>query len=319
MSNDVLVEIPTKNRDAILAQTFAGFINQTFQDFDVLVINDGEEEVGRCKMTKLMLEILRNRRNVEVIEGSHISQAHNHNIPLFDPKYRQYQIIVRWDDDIIPNRRNLEYMVDAIRTLKADAIGGLWFEHEWISDEIHDRATITWDMRKRVETDGLVAVVNNNIQQRMYHPTDDLYEVQHIYSACAYRAQDMRDVGGWPEVYSPGVAHGEETDGCYRLRLSGCCLLIDPRITGQHLKSPGGIRQDKAVNEKQYADRIKWESRFPKLDEISFSPTVAVWCEHADGIGGAQRLFYETIHVLQQEYSPDFVYPIFSGAHYSPE
>lgn len=112
----------------------------------------------------------------------------------------------------------------------------------------------------------------------------------------------MREVGGWPEVYSKGVAHCEETDGTHKLYLAGYKLLIDPRATGNHLRVGGGIRSTRNVKQVQAADLLKWESRLEQLKQIKPNPTVAVACpNHQYGIGGGQKLFYQTVHRLQED------------------
>lgn len=317
----VLIEIPTKNRDAILGRCLASLVNQSYQDFDVLILNDGDEEVGRVKTTQFFLEQLKTQHWVWVEDGSRISQAHNHNIPLYDPRFRGYQYICRLDDDVLMNYRALEYMVEDVLEYGVDCVGGLWFEREYANEQFFDRRVPDWGLRDHYATIGVVGEINNNWQQRVYHPTDDLYDVQHVYSVALYNADAMRRAGGWPEVYSKGVAHGEETDGTYRLFLSGCRLSVDPRVSGQHLKSPGGIRSTPKASDKQYQDGEKWKARKPLLEKINFrQPKIALWCQHEFGIGGAQRLYYETVSLLQSSlWTQAEVHPILGGDHISPQ
>ena len=310
----ILVEISTKNRDSILGRCLAALHQQSCQDFDVLILNDGDEPIGKTQTTEYILGELGRAHAVAVMDGSHISQAHNHNVPLYLSRF--YDFIVRLDDDILLNRRAVEYMCETIQGDGVVAVGGLWFENAWDSDEFHDRA-MPEDLSHPLFS-GRISDVNSNWQQRVYHPTNEPYEVQHIYSACLYDTEAMRFAGGWPEVYSKGVAHGEETDGTYRLHLAGGRLLIDPRVTGQHLRSPGGIRDVADLNQSLGMDREKWRNRLPELDAIDFFPTVAVESAHVSGVGGAERLFYHTVHLLQSRTGLD-VYPIFSGLYHSPE
>jgi len=314
----ILVEISTKNRDSILGRLLASLLLQTYQDFDILIINDGTEKVGATKTTEALLGLHSLVRGVFVVEGSHISQAHNHNIPLYDPRFRGYKYIFRADDDIILSRRVLESMVNTAIDKKVDAVGGLWFESEYIDDVFHDMSHVgVVPLDKKDEISGRVGFRNSNWQQRMYHDLDDFQEVEHIYSNCLYNADAMREVGGWPEVYSPGVAHGEETDGTYRLFLAGKRLVICPTAFGQHLKASGGIRATADVGRAQYMDNLKWRSRLPLIRAINFKPTVAVWCQHSHGVGGAQKSFYQLVHLLQENGID--AYPVFTDAYYSPD
>lgn len=314
----ILIEISTKDRDTILGRCLASLLLQDFREWDLLIINDGNVPVGRNKTTEFLRDlIVNNGHSVTVIPGRHVSQAHNHNIPLYDSRFVNYKYIYRADDDILADKKAIANLYETITKYDAAAVGGLWFESEWKDEIFHDRGEMS-EIMKSKEVWGDVGAANSNWQQRMYHPTDTPYDVEHIYSNCIYNAERMRLAGGWPEVYSRGVAHGEETDGTYRLFLNGGLLLVDPRATGQHLKESGGIRSSKDVGEKQYMDSLKWQDRLPELKKISFRPSVAIWCQHSFGFGGAQRVFYELISMLQFTTGLD-VYPIFSGQYFTPK
>ncbi len=316
----ILVETPTKDRDVILGRHIASLILQSFQDFDVLILNDGDEPVGGTNLVEFLLPFLKHGRSVWIEEGTHISQAHNHNIPLYDPRFADYKYYVRADDDVLLNRDCLEELVRVITETRAAAVGGLWMETE-VLDNIHDRK-IFWtqeefDADKSINGD--VDILNSNWQHRVYHPTDNPLKVEHVYSMAIVDMDKMRRAGGWPEVYSHGVAHGEETDGSYRLTLSGEDLYINPRATGQHLRSPGGIRSKSNLSQIQQMDLMKWQNRLPELRDINWIPTIAVECRHSYGVGGAERLFYHTVQLLQSKFGRGRVYPIFPCPHMTPE
>ena len=111
----ILVEIPTKDRDVILGKAIAALIQQSFQDFDVLILNDGDQPVGKTALTEYLLPFLGIGRKVWIEDGSHISQAHNHNIPLYDPRFAEhYKYYIRSDDDVLPDRDCLQNLFDAI-------------------------------------------------------------------------------------------------------------------------------------------------------------------------------------------------------------
>ncbi len=319
-SSRILIEIPTKDRDPILGKFIAALLLQSYQEFDVLILNDGDREVGTSSLTSWLLPFLRIGREVWIEEGSRISQAHNHNVPLYDPRFKDYKYYVRSDDDVLMDRHALLRLYGAIRGTEAGAVGGLWMEREDLGN-IHDRkifATVE-EFNADPSINGNADIMNSNWQQRVYHPTDDLMPVEHIYSVAIVDMEKMRRAGGWPEVYSHGVAHGEETDGTYRLHLSGEKLFICPMVTGQHLRSPGGIRSQSNLGQIQQMDLMKWQRRLPELRKIEFSPTIAVECRHSYGLGGAERLFYDTVHLLQSEFGQDRVHPIFPCPHMSPE
>jgi len=155
----LLVEICTKDRDEVLGRCMAALLNQSHQGFDVLVMNDGDVKVGSTPDTNVILGVLERHRKVDVIQGSRISQAVNHNIALYD--YPCYKYILRLDDDILLDRDAIKFMLESIKATGAGAVGGLWFEKEWVTDETHDRATITWDLESTLETAGLIGDLNS--------------------------------------------------------------------------------------------------------------------------------------------------------------
>ena len=318
----ILVEISTKDRDPILGSVIFGLIQQTYKEWDLLIINDGSREVGYSNAAKFAIRFARHAgHEVSVIDGSHISQAHNHNMALYG--YRQYKYIMRCDDDLPFNKFTLEYLYETITSFDdVAAVGGLWFDvnpPEYFGAHYGDRQEIIGPVDMHPACTGKVDSVNSNWQQRMYHSTSRPFSVEHVYSNCMYDTEKMREVGGWPEVYSRGVAHGEETDGTYRLYLAGYKLLVDPRVTGNHLRVGGGIRSTRDVKQVQSMDLLKWQSRLPQIKGINFKPTVAVACpNHQYGLGGAERLFYDTVRLLQQNTELE-VHPVFTGKHYDSD
>ena len=300
----ILVGIPTKDRDPTLGGTLFSLLQQTYKSWDLAIVNDGSREVGYSNVTKEALEcIQRTGHRVWILPGGG-SPAHNHNIVLYAEFASPYQWIFRADDDLPINRFSLERLLETATKHGAAAVGGLWFDVYPPEDfgAIGDRKEISTNPSLTEACHGRVDVMNSNWQQRMYHPNDMPQPVEHVYSNCLYDAALMREVGGWPEVYSKGVAHCEETDGTYRLHLAGYKLLVDPRVTGNHLRVGGGIRSKKNLKQVQSMDLLSWGARKEQIEQINFQPTVAVACpNHQYGIGGGQKLFYQTVSRLQQD------------------
>lgn len=319
MVANILIGIPTKNRDSVLGRQLASLLMQAFQNFDVLIMNDGDKPVGCTLSTEYVIRKLRLHHKVFIEEGSHISQAHNHNIALYDLRFRNYEYILRCDDDLIMNRDAVRLLVNTIDSDPSiGAVSGLWFENERLGDSLYDRMLVA-EPRSHPSMHGKIGTINSNWQQRCYHAMNELYQVQHLYSNCIYDAEMMRLAGGWPEVYSHGVAHGEETDGTHRLYLSGHKLVVNPLVTGEHLRAGGGIRDTRHLSDVQALDRELWQNRLSHLRNIKFDDiSVAVECKHCFGIGGAEKMFYSTIAALQGIDGIN-VYPVFHGLHYSPQ
>ena len=110
MTTRVLVETPTMNREVVLGRCLACLLNQTFQDFDIFLSNDGDRPIGYTRTAHYLLELLSKEHDIWIEDGSHISQAHNHNMPLYDTRFRGYKYILRMDDDVLLNKFAMQFM-----------------------------------------------------------------------------------------------------------------------------------------------------------------------------------------------------------------
>jgi len=296
----VEIGIPTKNRPRVLGRCLAALLAQTFQDWDLTIINDSPD-VPFDPITEHWLDCIRRNHRVRVIEAGGWGQVKAHNWVLYNS---EAPFILRLDDDVLLNAYALQGMMHHFY-LSPDigAVGGLWFPtfagrsvvEGWEPEWANEGHTIpSWGAQITYPSEGTC------------------FRVQHLYSCCLYRAEAMRAVGGWPEVYSVGVARGEETEGTYKLHLAGYGLLVEPRATGQHLFAAGGIRSDPVWQERYDTDYFLWLARKPQLDALDFERPirVLVYSNHGEVIGGAERLFLHTVHLLQQVDGLD-VYPLF--------
>jgi len=277
----ILVEIPTKNRAGILARCLAALAMQTYQEFDVLIQDDSDfnQRIKDRPICEEWIARLRLTHEVWLLDGSGISQVESHNTPLYDDEFLKYQWILRIDDDVILNARFVEFLVKAVGE-DIGAVAGLYFENE-IGEPFSDRDAPNkemWDEHTELQGEISDRYHPSNWPQRLFHwnRNDEPYQVQALYSACLYNAHAMREVGGWPECYSPGVAHLEETDGTFRLFCAGYTLLVIPQATARHLKSPGGIRSDNDVDGKQMRDYQIWAKRLPLIKECKFDELTAM-------------------------------------------
>ncbi len=332
---DILVGIPTKRRQRVLGRCLAALLAQTFTDYDLLIMNDDlgfppEED----PVTKVMIERHRLNRKVWLVPGAQLGPPYNHNIALWQSPWRDYPFILRLDDDVLLNPDALNLMQHTIRSDdNIGAVSGLWFESEVNNNWFSDRDIPTekdWNSSLELKGRAVDGVVSNWAQRLYHYHNPSLRQadiasmpVQHLYSSCLYRSEDMRRVGGWPEIYSHGVCHSEETDGTHRLYLSGRQLLIVPSATGQHLRSPGGIRSmgTDIEHKTRQLDIPKATVRLKAMPGmLRFNDKqplrVGVMSQHAQFTGGGPRLYFQIVQALQS--FKDFeVYPV--GVHMAAE
>jgi glycosyltransferase involved in cell wall biosynthesis len=134
---DVSVVVRTHNRPALLKQALISLVNQTFQDFEVVVVNDGEKEIdGVLEQLSPYLYL----RRAEHTVGRGRTAALNAGLAAAQGRWITYL-----DDDDIVYPTHLERLVTGVQDGQAsvgysDAIRALcWSDSE--RDEMVERLT----------------------------------------------------------------------------------------------------------------------------------------------------------------------------------
>jgi len=326
---EVLVGIPTYARPESLGRCLAALASQTFQDYDLFINFDAPP--GNCldASGEFWLAAHRRARSVVTHVSNHEGQVAGHNRALWNAGYN-HKYILRLDDDIILNTAALE---EAVRCIKSDpkiaAVGGLWFD----TRGGQRRQTSLAEFKRGLT----LGAIDQHVQSAYFPPEefDRVVDVPHIYSACLYNADVMRSVGGWAEIFTLHVAHREETEGTIRLKRAGFRLVVDPKVSGQHLWfSSGGVRvgdsaehtRSRQLDEQRFRQRIaKLAPQYYPLGKKKIG--VGLFTEHVGSkrregaeniVGGGERLYYLTYHLLSQ--IPElYVVPLAHGKFLSSE
>lgn len=293
------IGIPTKDRPVELARLLAALHAQTFQNWDLVIVDDSVESMLDAA-GEFWLEALKHGHRIKIVEGVMINQCYSHNRVLWSPNTER--LILRMDDDHIPNRDFIEQLVRAWHELAQagepmGAVAGIYF------DDRQPRAKIP-PIPTELHYSTQVGRSGNAfaIAQMVEYSDQEPFDAEHIYSSCLYSRDAMRQVGGWPLVYSDDVAHREETDGTYKLHLAGYKLFVVPSALCKHEHgTSGGIRSISPSEHRlrRDADDKLWRRRVNGLRGVNYRPSIAVCSYHVNGIGGAQRLFYSLVSSLQ--------------------
>jgi hypothetical protein len=154
---DVSVIVRTHNRPALLQQALTSLANQTFQDFEVIVVNDGEKEVAGV-LERLSPYL--NLRRAEHTVGRGRTAALNSGLAAAKGRWITYL-----DDDDIVYPTHLERLITGVQDGQSsvgysDAIRALcWSDSE--HDEVAERlacASVDFDMN-RLLVDNWIASV----------------------------------------------------------------------------------------------------------------------------------------------------------------
>lgn len=244
----VTIGIPTKDRGIELALLLQSLLNQSYQEFDVIIYDDCFSDVLTSNSTiKSLIKLLKSSgHSIKIVKGKRKGPQYGSQKILDEAKT---ELIFRVDDDVSLQPSCLEELVETFRRYEGEkelvAVGPIYLNpHENLSKQILSKDSTKEQLEemgkiKRTK-DGLFisGILSINI-----HPTDKAVSVEHLYSGFMYKKTAADKVGGYFLNLSP-VGHREETDFSYRLFREGYELLVTPSAVAFHFHPMiGGIRE----------------------------------------------------------------------------
>jgi len=246
MKKFITVGIPSKDRPIELSLLLHSLLDQTYQNFDVIIIDDYQDPFLYNNSTIFSLINLLNSsgRKVNIIQGQ-----------LKGPQYSGQQIlensknelIFRVDDDVILRPNCIENLVKVFDDPDVVACGPKYLlPNILIKDQ-----TINANNFRDISKSGEIIFENNEVRMDNVLQTNLIlnykneFEVQHLYSGFMYKKSKLEEIRGYCLDYSK-VGHHEETDISYRMFLNGGKLIVKEDAIAFHFHPLyGGIRTDK--------------------------------------------------------------------------
>lgn len=259
MNNRIEIGIPTCNRHDYLAALLVSLKNQTYQNFDITVIDQGLDEsiINNYLIMTLMKVLKHEGHDFKLFKMPTIGPQHAHNKVLETTKN---PYIFRVDDDIILDSNYLEGLVNTIE--KDDKIGaaaGLIIHQQHLGFVYPKNYMVNPFFANKNQKDP----TKGYSLQWSLHPDNAIKEVDHLYSSFIYRVDAGKRIGGFRTKGLSRVAHHEETDFSYSMHLAGYKLMINPNIKAFHFRAPtGGIRTNQPPKELWDSDHQKFISKF---------------------------------------------------------
>jgi len=218
----VSVIIPTYNRWSILIKSLSFLQNQSFRDFEVIVVDDASEE----KAPKLKFDV----RYFRLKTRSGSPAARN-----FGATYARGRYLLFLDDDIFLSSNYLEELVPI---LEADenvaAIAGRL---------VYVKGGVFAISRKVFDVPVRVVKFSGDVLGSFGRKTAGLVEVPTLHVAAVVKRGDFQFAGGFDSETYAGNYFREETDLFFRLTRTGKKLLFDPNAVAYHVKvGTGGQR-----------------------------------------------------------------------------
>lgn len=261
------IGIPTRNRPACLAMVLQALRTQTYQNWDLTLVDDNDDPLipQQLIIQKLLWLLDMDGHRCRVIRG-HIRGPHfAHNVVLAST---DRPLILRLDDDLVPEANFLEVLygtfIQYASQRPTGAVAGVYPSLR--SSRLEDHLL----------TDAVQATFSQygpweSIQQRFIHPHPASRQVSALYSSFLYERQALLQTGGFPLAYSR-LAEKEETDTTLRLVIKGYSVIIEPSAVAWHFEAPsGGGRMTPAEKQPLFeADIALFQKRLQSLTKNSF-------------------------------------------------
>jgi glycosyltransferase involved in cell wall biosynthesis len=263
------VAIPTKDRMESLLILLQSLMFQTYNDFDILIVNDNVVEDMNHQTLQNMFNVLKEYgHDVKVIDGDR-KGPHFGGQKIFENSETSF--VFRTDDDVTFEPWAIENLMTVIASdEKIGAVGPLYILPFKPVNEQLAPSDLTKDQKKEigsVKWNGDELFLTGWLQNVM-HPNKDIIPVEHLNSGFLYRREALEKIGGYFLGYSK-VGHREETDTSYRIHIAGYKLFVVPASLAFHYHpSVGGIRETSG----QAHTKELWDH-----DEKLFRERINIW------------------------------------------
>lgn len=228
--------VPSRGRNTNLCVLLQALRTQTFQDFDVTVLDDNPDESLRDDFTvRAMLDLLEiDGHRCRILRGPSQGLMYAQNTLLLASRKR---LIARLDDDTVPQPKTLERLMqvffDDDKGEVAAVSGPI---PAFTGGQLDDYALPPPEVLKQYAP-------FETPETRYVHPVDARpRRVSSLYSSFIYRRDWFLAAGGFSLSYSR-IAEKEDADITLRVAYLGGALVFVPQALSWHLKAPmGGIR-----------------------------------------------------------------------------
>ena len=230
MNADVTATISTKDRFfSTLPMAISSVVTQTVRPKKFIIYDDSKEHIdlrGLPPYGQLFHFLDAKEIGWEVRFGNGVGQVANHQNAL---ETATTEFVWRLDDDNVAEPDVLARLLGAM-AVGVGAVGGAVFHPPQV-------LPLSKGVSSKIED-----IFDGRNVQWFRHPTNDLMEVDHLYSTFLYRRSAGLKAGGYSKELSP-AGHREESMFTFSMKRAGFRLLVNPAAVTWHLKAPeGGIR-----------------------------------------------------------------------------
>lgn len=265
----VTVGIPWKDRGIEISILLIGLMHQTYQDFDIIIINDCVSDLLSNSTIQGIINVLRDQgHKVDIITGPRKGPQYGGQLILENSKT---DFILRIDDDIVPEPDLIEELIKIITSdSNIGAVGPIYLNPQKSAKDQMLDPNMSLDTLRDI---GKVRWQGNELfltgwNQSGIHPTKTPVETEHLNSGFMYRKEAGLKIGGYFLDLSI-AGHREESDFSYRIFREGYKLYVVPTAIAYHYHPMfGGIRETAG----QFHSKSNWDS-----DEKKFLERMEKW------------------------------------------
>jgi len=246
MNKKLVIGVLNCNRGIEICLLLQSLLNQTYQDFDIIIIDDNSNNFLYENTTFIsLLKLHQNlNHNITIIKGQQKGPSQAGQLLL---ENSESELILRLDDDIILQEDCVEKLINCLNNdEEIVAVGPIYLlPFEAISKQMIDLNNhpdyIQWG---RVYEREDKININGSLQMNILLNSPEYIPVEHLHSGFLYKKSALEEIGGYFLGYSK-VSHREETDISYRLLLNCGELQICTSAVAFHFHPFwGGIRTD---------------------------------------------------------------------------
>lgn len=228
--------VPTRNRTDALLMCLMGIENQTYKDWDIVIVDDNEDNlISQCAaITSIIEDMLKNGHLVKIIPvGEKKTIFPVHNIAL---RAAETELIMKLDDDLVLDPNFVEPLIGLFNDSKVGVASGCMRSYPVFYNDIDGLGK---NLLRFYKTGNGYRWKWDVDLQFYLHKEARVYEVEHINSSYIYRRSALMDIGGFNE----DLCDGEETIPQVKMALKGYKILLYTGVTCLHFRNKGGWRK----------------------------------------------------------------------------
>lgn len=224
----ISVVIASKDREVFLRDCLNSLMNQTYRNFEVIVVDDGIKPRHDRRTNSVIQRYLKNGMNIKLlINKNSIGTPRSLNRGVSES---QGYVVVFTDDDCITNENWLTQLSKAYSQRDVASVGGKVIPVEF--DSIWSLKSSTTSIIGKVTWDGMV--IGNFDKGNKTVFVDCLSGAN-----MSFRKELLIKVGGFDSTYD-GNAYRFETDLCLKIRRLGIKIVYNPNAVVYHRRARKG-------------------------------------------------------------------------------